>query len=199
MFTLEQELREEILVQFRRARRARVVISEDELRSLIRLAPSDPVDPGWYSRVKLGRRQGGWVIDLVEEDRKAVLGDAVHSAFEYWAERLGKTRAKLTPSRRTALQARIKEGYDLNRIRTAIDGCASSPFHTATGKYKGSRRYDDLTLICRSGEKLEQFEEMGRAASEKRRATEDRRANGVVLPASMKGFDDDNEGSDEPW
>jgi hypothetical protein len=35
-------------------------------------------------------------------------------------------------------------------ILRAIDGCAASEFHTTGG-------YDDLTLICRNGSKLEAF------------------------------------------
>lgn len=81
--------------------------------------------------------------------------------FEEWVKAMGKnpTTTKFTAERRRAVVARLAD-YSPEFIRRAIYGCAASDFHTAKGEYKGGKRYDDLTLICRNGSKLEQFEAM---------------------------------------
>ena len=63
--------------------------------------------------------------------------------------------AKLTAKRKRAISGRIKEGYTINDITQAIEGCASSPFHM--GNNDRQTQYNDIELICRSGEKLEYF------------------------------------------
>lgn len=83
----------------------------------------------------------------------------IEDLFDFWksqTSRNGQTR--LTPNRRKAIAARLAEGYDPELIRRAIAGAAASPWHR--GENDRRRRFDDLTLICRSGEKLEAFAEM---------------------------------------
>lgn len=76
--------------------------------------------------------------------------------FEYWVFRMGKTaQAKFTAKRKQCTVARLKEGYDVQMLKRAIDGCAGSEYHM--GKNDSGTVYDDLTLIFRSGDKVEQF------------------------------------------
>ena len=79
----------------------------------------------------------------------------VHAVFSYWQEALNHPQARLTPEREKAIRARLKEGYTFDQITQAIDGCRASPFHR--GQNERSQAYDDLTLICRNGSKLESF------------------------------------------
>jgi hypothetical protein len=65
------------------------------------------------------------------------------------------SQAKLTAKRKTKVSARLDDGYDVETILLAIDGCARSPYHM--GKNDTGTVYDDLELICREGDKLEQF------------------------------------------
>jgi hypothetical protein len=83
---------------------------------------------------------------------------AVGRVFAFWQQELEHPTAKLTTGRRKKVRARLKEGYDEEAIIKAIRGCAKSRFHR--GENEQHRRYDDLTLICRSGEKVEQFAAM---------------------------------------
>lgn len=77
--------------------------------------------------------------------------------FDYWCQVMKKSgNAKLTAERKKVIQARIKEGYSVEHIKQAIDGCARSDFHMARDG-KNTTVYDDLTLICRSGSQLEKF------------------------------------------
>jgi hypothetical protein len=96
----------------------------------------------------------------VSTERKVNTDDAyaskVNQIFTYWREAMNKTSmAKLTDKRKKSIQARLREGYSVDQIKQAINGCAQSPYHM--GRNDSGTVYDDLTLICRSGDKLEQF------------------------------------------
>ena len=75
--------------------------------------------------------------------------------FNYWAQKTGKHRAKFTKGREKRIKDRLKEGYSLKEIKDAIDGCMASQFHM--GGNPQNKLYNDIELICRSGEKLESF------------------------------------------
>jgi len=94
--------------------------------------------------------------DEVEEDEalkklRKETGAQVREVFDYWQSTLNRERSKLTPTRRKKIEARLKAGATVQEIKRAIDGCAGSEFHTIGG-------HVDLTLICRSDEKLEEFQ-----------------------------------------
>jgi hypothetical protein len=89
--------------------------------------------------------------------------EQVRDVFEFWKNTFNRNgRTKLTEGRRRALRARLREGYEADRIKRAILGCAGSDFHVSNG-------HTDLTLICRNGEKLERFESMPVPRSEAKR------------------------------
>lgn len=76
--------------------------------------------------------------------------------FEYWKFRMGKNNGtKLIKKRKDLITARLKEGYTVDDIKKAIDGCAGSPYHM--GQNERGTVYDDIELICRSGIKVENF------------------------------------------
>lgn len=76
----------------------------------------------------------------------------VSDIFEYWKVRCRHLTAKPTRERLEKVKARLKEGYTVEQIRSAIDGAACGAFVNDSGK-----RFDDLELICRTGSKLESF------------------------------------------
>ncbi len=90
----------------------------------------------------------------------------VEKIFAYWAEKMGKPRAKLNSKRRRKVEARLAEGYSREDLLAAIDGCAKSPWHMGTNP--DSRQWNDLELICRDGSKVESFMEIaaGKAKAE---------------------------------
>jgi uncharacterized phage protein (TIGR02220 family) len=77
--------------------------------------------------------------------------------FQYWCDVMGKSisTSKLTPKRDKAIKARLKEGYTIDQIKAAIDGCRADPF--SMGKNDRQKHFNDVELICRTGEKLESF------------------------------------------
>lgn len=79
----------------------------------------------------------------------------ISEVFEFWRAETGRVKAKLTTDRRTKIAARLKEGYTVDEIKRAIDGCRASPFHR--GENPTGKVWDDIELICRTGAKLEGF------------------------------------------
>jgi len=78
--------------------------------------------------------------------------------FGYWKEAWGKNeQAKLTPKRKKAVLARLKEGYTVDQIKLAIYGCSVTPHNNGTDPKGDGRIYDCLELICRSGDNVERF------------------------------------------
>lgn len=75
--------------------------------------------------------------------------------FEYWRLTMEHPDAKFTPKREKAVRGRLREGYTVEQLKLAIDGCRLSPFHQ--GVNDRQKVFDDLELICRDGEHVEQF------------------------------------------
>lgn len=93
--------------------------------------------------------------------------DLVTRIFDYWVSVMGKPQGqtKLTPKRRKAVKARLTDGYTLEQITTAIDHCRCDPW--SMGANDRNTPFNDLELICRTGEKLESFIEKIPAANRK--------------------------------
>lgn len=87
------------------------------------------------------------------------LRNAINSVFAHWQKVMDHPTAKLIKVREKAIAARLKEGYTVEQITAAIDGCRRSKFHM--GENDSGIVYDDLTLICRNGAKLEFFISLG--------------------------------------
>lgn len=85
------------------------------------------------------------------------MSGAVLEVFTYWQQKLNHLQAKLTPKRKRLIEARLKDKYTVEQLKLAIDGCAASPFHMGHGPQSDGTIYDDIELICRSGEKVEFF------------------------------------------
>jgi len=83
--------------------------------------------------------------------------NAALEVFQYWMNETDRNQShvQFTAKRRSRVLARLKEGRTVNDIKLAIDGCRASKFHS--GDNESGAKYDDLELICRSGEKLESF------------------------------------------
>lgn len=94
-------------------------------------------------------------IEYSETTSCEIAPDLVGDIFRHWQTVMGHPDAKLTPKRRAKIQGRLREGYTPEQIKLAIDGCKVSDFHQ--GANDSGRIYDDLELIARSGEKIEQF------------------------------------------
>lgn len=99
---------------------------------------------------------------------------AIQTVFAYWARVLEHPGARLTGDREQKIRARLRDGYTVDDMLRAIDGCAASPYHCGENDQK--TRYDDLTLILRNGSFLEKFREKAPALEEQVEAAPERSA-----------------------
>jgi len=118
------------------------------------------------------------------KDLSSAEANGVRVIFDYWCLVMNKNgSAKLTPKRKKCVTDRLKQGYSVEQIKLAIDGCARSDHHS--GKNQSGTVYDDLELICRSGEKVEQFSKnMG---ADKKQAESDADAWAAGVETSHQG------------
>lgn len=103
----------------------------------------DPDDPGITSQLQepekpLPKKQG-----------------PAEQVFEHWQRVMAHPTAKFTKERRAKVKARLSEGYTVEQLKAAVDGCRASPHHR--GQNDAGAVYDDLELICRNGGKVESF------------------------------------------
>jgi len=85
--------------------------------------------------------------------------NSVDKVFSYWLGVMGKNpkTCKLTVKRKKAISGRLKEGYELEFILQAVKGCSLDAW--SMGQNNRNKPFNDIELICRSGEKLEHFAE----------------------------------------
>lgn len=75
--------------------------------------------------------------------------------FDYWRQVMGHPRAKLDDKRKRKIRARLKDGYTIEDLKAAIDGCKRSPHHM--GQNDRGTVYDDIELICRDAPHVDRF------------------------------------------
>lgn len=91
--------------------------------------------------------------------------DPVMEVFSFWCDVMKKqlSTTKLTPKRMQKIKDRLKD-YDIQVIKQAITNCSNDPF--SMGKNDRQKKFNDIELICRSGEKLESFFDSTKIESE---------------------------------
>jgi hypothetical protein len=70
---------------------------------------------------------------------------------------MSKPRCKLDAKRKRAIAARLKDGYSVDDIKQAIDGCRQSDWHM--GRNDRQQPFNDIELICRDAAKVDGFRE----------------------------------------
>ena len=104
-------------------------------------------------------------------DGAATTAPPVPLVFKYWQQRLNHPRAKLDRKRQRAIAARLKDGYSIDDLKRAIDGCRASPWHQ--GQNDKRRTFDDIELICRDAAHVEQFMAIGGEQSAEQQRLDD--------------------------
>jgi len=87
--------------------------------------------------------------------KKNKYSDSVVSIFNYWKKVHNHSRSKLDDKRKKLIISRLKEGYNLDDLKKAIDGCKHSPYHQ--GQNDGNTVYDNITLILRDADNVDRF------------------------------------------
>jgi len=81
--------------------------------------------------------------------------DPVAVVFAHWQNVMQHPRAKLDDKRRRKIRDRLKDGYTVDDLMQAVDGCKRSPHHM--GENDRGAVYDDIELICRDAPHLDKF------------------------------------------
>tara|TARA_R110001599_G_scaffold339851_1_gene559738 strand:- start:29058 stop:29873 length:816 start_codon:yes stop_codon:yes gene_type:complete len=100
-----------------------------------------------------GNREQGKERNLKPMSSK--LDDDAQEVFDFWCSTMGKQKSAFSKARKKNVVDRLKEGYSVEEIKQAIVHCSTTPHNM--GYNENRKVYDDLELICRSPEKLEQF------------------------------------------
>lgn len=123
-----------------------------------------------------------------KEGEEKRVGTWIVKVFEHWRRRMNKPKnTKLTPGRRKVIRARLAEGYTTDQLMKAVDACSASEFHMGQNDRKTA--YNDLTLIFRNGEKLEQFLEMGAEQDPHHTESAEIRSLRIQADAAMRSGD----------
>ena len=111
--------------------------------------------------------------------------------FEYWSDRRtavlpGPTRPpKKTAKRLSKVRARLSDGYTVEDLMLAIDGCLGNAFNVEGG-------FIDLELICRSDQKVTQYMQWARKNETGKKpfpeVGSDRAAHLATMRAQSKGL-----------
>lgn len=90
-------------------------------------------------------------------DVRAAQIEAWRRIYAAWVQATGRDAARTKPTRerREKVLARLAEGYEEAAILAAVEAMARDPWHR--GENDRGKRYDDLTVLCRNGSKLEQW------------------------------------------
>lgn len=99
--------------------------------------------------LSISSTSGSGVLDLGLVEKSAPV-----AVFEYWAKGRGAT-TKFSTRRKQRVVDRLKDGFTVEQLKAAIDGCAVTPHNQ--GQNDRGEKYDDLELICRDVEHVERF------------------------------------------
>ena len=84
--------------------------------------------------------------------------DSVMVIFNYWLEVMEKkSNTALSDKRKANIKKRLKDGYSVPDIKTAIFNCSNTDHNMGRGKNSNGTKYNDIELICRNPENLERF------------------------------------------
>ena len=88
-----------------------------------------------------------------------VVDKSVHSevaqVFEHWKSVMDSPRSNLDKKRKTAIEARLKDGFSVDDLKSAIDGCRKTPHNM--GDNDRGQKFNDIELICRNAPNVERF------------------------------------------
>lgn len=84
-----------------------------------------------------------------------LLTSQVSEIFSHWQTVLDRQKSKLDPKREKCIRARLKEGFTITELKTAINGCRASKFHM--GDNDSRKAYTEITLIFRDAPHVEEF------------------------------------------
>jgi hypothetical protein len=95
--------------------------------------------------------------DPLKPDRRKEhrASEDVKQVFTYWQQAMSHQQAKLDDKRSKAIGKRLADGYTVDDLCRAVDGCKLTPHNM--GENDTGSVYDDIELICRDGAHVDRF------------------------------------------
>ena len=125
--------------------KATIELTENSLSNQLQLT-------GGKERKGKDRKGTGKGMDLMSTQAD----DDINTIFDFWKTVMNKNNSSILNAKRiSAIKARLKEGYSVDQICSAITGCANTPHNM--GRNENSKLYNDIELICRTGVNVERF------------------------------------------
>lgn len=155
----QADLADKKAAQAERQRRHRERLADKTEPSRVTNASPDEQPHASVTRLSEVKRSEHEQTPKTDVDLTVDRSPLVAELFDLWRTECEHPRAQLDPKRRRRLTWAIAN-YDQADIADAIRGAARSPFHQ--GDNDRHRKYDELTLILRDAEHLEQFRDMFR-------------------------------------
>ena len=108
-------------------------------------------------------------LQLVDAGQITKNAGTAERVMEAWVEATGRSagKVKLNAKRRAAVAARLREGYTEQDLIAAARGIAMSAWHT--GDNPDGKKFDDLLVAIRDGERVEKFRDIFEAGGEQGR------------------------------
>ncbi len=108
-------------------------------------------------------------LQLVDPEQITKNAGTAERVMEAWVLATGRSpgKVKLNAKRRAAVAARLREGYTEQDLIAAAQGIALSAWHT--GDNPDGKKFDDLLVAIRDGERVERFRDIYEAGGEQGR------------------------------
>lgn len=79
----------------------------------------------------------------------------IRAVFDHWKQVMDSPKSNLDAKRKSAIEARLKDGFTVEDLKTAIDGCRKTPHNM--GDNDRGQKFNDIELICRNAPNVERF------------------------------------------
>ena len=79
--------------------------------------------------------------------------------FDYWREVFDHPGAKWSPERKTKIEARLKDGFTVDDLKSVCDGVKVSPYHMGLDRKRNPSGtvYDSIDLLYRNVGNVERY------------------------------------------
>lgn len=102
--------------------------------------------------------------ELARQHSEGPHAEQVREVLEYWLAKCHKssrTKIPMDGARAQKVRSRLNQGFTVDDLKEAVDGCARLPFVGPHGRVAtnaaGTQRQDDIELICRDETYVERF------------------------------------------
>lgn len=96
-------------------------------------------------------------LNLIPDTKVKALSAKADSVavFDYWKQVMDSPKSNLDRKRKAAIEARLRDGFSVEDLKAAINGCRKTPHNM--GDNDRGQKFNDIELICRNAPNVERF------------------------------------------